>query len=55
VVRGSIVDYNRGSIVDYNLQVINRADLYLMDHEGKLYREIAGPISFIDDSAINKN
>ena len=36
------------------LKVINRADLYLMDHEGKLYREIAGPISFID-SAINKN
>ena len=36
------------------LKVINRADLYLMDHEGKLYREIAGPISFID-TAINKN
>ena len=36
------------------LKVIDRADLYLMDHEGKLYREIAEPISFTD-SAINKN
>jgi len=36
------------------LKVIDRADLYLMDHKGKLYREIAEPISFID-SAINKN
>jgi hypothetical protein len=36
------------------LKAINIADLYLMDHEGKLYREILEPISFID-SAINKN